>query len=244
MAASIKPKSILMRHVCAICTVVFSLFVLQPALAAPTLYIFSPSYIKAHVTQKKIETLCPNVDISVFAKAKDFNKQTQIAPPDAAISLATVISQYGNYSLLFKGKRANKHQERYFLVSVDLPTHVTDLSGKKVGVLDLLGRKPMTEFIKRLLGDISVKRVSKTEDLLPLLSFKAVDALFISESDMQDLKQATQLNLKISPTKIKLGRSVAAYANPANKNAISQCVSTFDKSVNEYFGVEKWSSPL
>jgi len=212
------------------------------ALAGNTLYIYNPSYVKAHTMQKKISTLCPDMQISVYGKAKDFKKQIQLVAPDAAITLPVVIDQYSDYKLLLKGEKSESFEEAYFLVSVDNPVSKADLAGKKIGVIDLLGRKPMAAFIKPLLGDVSIKRVAKAEDLLSLLNFKVVDALFISASDLESLKKSTQLNLQTTNTEIHLGLTIIAHRSSAQKSAISNCVAAFDHTVNDYLRVEKWKA--
>ena len=213
---------------------------LANASAENTLYIYSPSYTKAHVIQKKISGLCPDLNVAVYGKAKDFKKQIKVQAPDAAISLAVVIRQYDNYQALMQGQKSGKHEEDYYLVSVDSALAMKDLAGKKVGVIDLLGRKPMTNFIKTLLGKVSVNRVAKADDLLPLLNFNAVDALFISKTDLDNLKKTTQLNLATTKTTVRLGLSIIAYRPLANKSALSTCVEKFDKSINDYLRVENW----
>ncbi|PCI40869.1 MAG: hypothetical protein COB51_14470, partial [Moraxellaceae bacterium] len=65
-------------------------------------------------------------------------------------------------------------------------------------------------------------------------------ALFISESDLARLKKTTQLNLQPTKTSIRLGLTIVVYRTTATKNAISNCVATFDDTVNSYLRVEKW----
>ncbi|PCJ44920.1 MAG: hypothetical protein COA99_06175 [Moraxellaceae bacterium] len=211
------------------------------AIAAPTLHIFNPSYTKAHTMQKKISAFCPNIEVSVYGKAKDFRKRNQLSPPAAMISLPIVIKQYSEYTLLAKGKKNQSFDQIYYLVAVDKAPTMDTIVGKQIGVIDLLGRKPMTELTKTLLGDVTIKRVGKAEDLLPLLNFKAVDALFISESDLSDLKSTTQLNLQTTKTSIRLGLPITVLLEQKNKSAIQQCIAAFDNSTNNYLSVEKWS---
>ncbi len=115
-----------------------------------------------------------------------------------------------------------------------------NLDGKKVGVVDLLGRKPMKKFVTDLLGNVSIKRVAKVEDLLPLLTFKSADLLFMSESDLKDLKKITQLDLHVQPTSVQMALSVAAYMKPEDKETVSACIKKFDENLNDYFDVVEW----
>lgn len=224
----------------------------RSAQITPTLYIFKPSYIKAHIMQKRISRACPELQVIVFAKAKDFRKQMQIQEAGAVISVPPVLSSLKGYKTRLEGKRSGLNKEPYFLVSVDETINPSVLSGKKIGVVDLLGRNPMASFVQKLLGDVSIKRVSKAEDLLPLLSFNAVDALFISESDLADLKQKTQLQLKTSAPSISVGlsslfiktSSSSGVIAPSKRSVskVTQCVMSFDPSINKYFAVNQWSS--
>lgn len=210
----------------------------------PTLYIYNPSYTKAHAMQKKIGAICPSLEVHVYGKAKDFKKHILSSAPDATISLPDVIKPYTVYKTLLEGQREQSQLESYYLVSLGNALSVSELSKKKIGVIDLLGRKAMRAFIRSLLGDVAIKRVGKAEDLLPLLNFNGADALFISDSDLTDLKEVTRLKLKVTRTDIRLGLPVVSYLKQSDRDVISDCVSRFDPVVNNYLRVEKWRKAL
>lgn len=211
----------------------------------PTLYLFSPSYIKANLMQNIIGELCPKVQVSVYGKSKDFRKQVQQFSPDGVIAAPLILNTFSGYKPVLMGEKSGNVETQLYLVSVGEAVQEAELAGKKIGVIDLLGRKPMTQYVKSLLGEVSTKRVGKSEDLLPLLNFNAADVLFITESELRDLTKTTQLKLKIVTTKFKLELPVmatldVASGDPINEKRLVDCVRLFDTVVFEYLNIEKW----
>ena len=208
---------------------------------AETLYVFVPTEVRAKAMQEQISQVCPDINVTVFGKSKDFRKMVKKSPPEGILTLLPVIERMGPYSPVMKGERGGLTEEEYLLVSVDEPLNSADLSGKKLGVLDLLGRKPMGEFINQLVqADVKTKRVTKSEDLLPLLTFQAVDGLFIADSLFRKIKQKTNLNLVATSLNIKVGLVSAASNDDKSTSKMSVCIAGFGSSLNTLLGVEKW----
>ncbi len=208
---------------------------------AESLYVFVPTEVRANIMQQKISDICKDVDVTVFGRAKDFHKEVQSAPPHAILSLLPVIERSGSFSTALKGVRDGTSEEDYVLVSVDKPIDITSIGDKKIGVVDLLGRKPMGQFISQLFQtDVKLKRVTKVEDLLPLLTFGAVDGIFISEALYNQLKSKSNLNLVSTRLNIKVGLVSAALLDAKAKDKISKCIQGFDGELNETLGVEQW----
>lgn len=211
--------------------------------AATSLYVFFPTEVRPKILQKKFTKLCPNIDTIVFGRINDYLKQLKIAPPEAIISLPPVIEKKPEYKTLFQGQRNGSINEKYVLVSINEAIKTSNLASIKIGVIDILGRKPMTSYVSKLLGSsVKIKRVTKTEDLLPLLTFNIVQAVFISESVYKKLKQTSKQNLISTNIKIKLDMiSVATktHNNTTNLN-ISQCINHLDNTTNEILGVDQW----
>lgn len=208
---------------------------------AESLYVFVPTEVRANIMQQKISDICKDVDVTVFGRAKDFHKEVKSSPPHAILSLLPVIERSGSFSTALKGVRDGTSEEDYVLVSVDKPIDITSIGDKKIGVVDLLGRKPMGQFISQLFQtEVKLKRVTKVEDLLPLLTFGAVDGIFISEALYNQLKSKSNLNLVSTRLNIKVGLVSAALLDAKAKDKISKCIQGFDSDLNETLGVEQW----
>ena len=210
-----------------------------------SLYVFLPTDIRAKVLEDQIKTSCPGVEVTVFGRGKDFRKKIKEAPPTGILSLSPVIERSDNFSISMEGKKGGAKKEGYLLVSVDNKLEKEQIPTSKIGVVDLLGRKPMTEYVSQLFGvDVKIKRVTKIEDLLPLLTFKAVDGIFIAESVYNILKEKTELKLQVNNLDIEVGLASAAVGDPSLKDSLNSCVKKFDQALNSTLGVDQWESSL
>jgi len=208
---------------------------------AESLYVFVPTEVRANIMQQQISDICKDVEVTVFGRAKDFHKEVQKTPPNAILSLLPVIERSGSFNTTMKGIKGGQAEEDYVLVSVDKPIEITSIGEKKIGVVDLLGRKPMGQFISQLFQTtVKLARVTKVEDLLPLLTFGSVDGIFISESLYNQLKSKSNLNLVSTRLNIKVGLVSAALLDPKSKDKITQCIQGFNSDLNATLGVEQW----
>ena len=89
------------------------------------------------------------------------------------------------------------------------------LSGKTVGVVNLLGHHGTQAFAVSLLktSDFKVKLVAKVEDLLALLEFSAADAILIPGTVVKRLTERTRL----------LSRRARAPGRPRGAAQRSRC---------------------
>lgn len=212
-------------------------------LLAESLYVFVPTEVRANKLQQKIAKYCSEVDVTVFGRAKDFHKKIKISPPTAILSLLPVVEKNQLFDTTIRGKRKGLSSEGYVLVSVDTPLKLTDIANKKIGVVDLFGRKPMIQFIEQLLQvKVKLKRVTKVEDLLPLITFDSVDAIFISNTLFAQLKSKSKLNLVATQLNIQLGLASAALSNKVIEENLKTCLFAFDKQLNSTLGVDQWNA--
>jgi len=218
---------------------VFSMMFSLP-LAAESLYVFVPTEVRANVMQDKIGSFCSGVDVTVFGRAKDFHKQVKANPPNAILSLMPVVNHSASFNSALNGSKNGSETEEYVLVSVDKGLDLAAIAGKKIGVVDLLGRKPMSAFITELFKTkVKLKRVTKVEDLLPLITFGSVDGIFIAESLYAQLKSKSNLNLISTKLNMKIGLVSAAISGATDKN-VTECIAAFDSELNTTLGVDKW----
>ncbi len=206
-----------------------------------SLYIFVPSETRATVIEDQIKSLCNGLDVTAFGRAKDFTSQLELAPPSAVLTLLPVIERSGKFKSVLKGVKDGLTEEDYVIVSIDEAIDLSSIEGIKIGVVDLMGRKPMTEFVGQLLqSDVRLKRVSKVEDLLPLLSFGTADALFISESTYENILSKSQLNLVATRVNVKIGLVSAAIEENSGHEDVAVCVQKFTSDLNSVLGVDSW----
>jgi hypothetical protein len=220
----------------------FSLILLVDIAQAAELYVFVPANIRATVLERSLRESCPAIKITVFGRVKDFMNQVKTNHPIGILTLRPTMEQNIDYKLLVQGIRQGKTEEPYVFVSVGKEIDINNLTKLQVGVLDILGRKPMSKFMAKILKqEVKIRRVTKQEDLLSLLSFSAVDAIFVSQSLYEELTERTQLELIATPIDIRIGLASMASSRGKNQKALIDCIVKFDKKTNAALGVEKWT---
>ncbi len=228
-----------MKSLCAIALI--ALFASNSYAVAQELYVFLPTDVRAKALENELVKSCPKLKITVFGRVKDFIAQVKNDQPAGILTLLPTIEHNAGYSVILQGTKDGEGKEPYIFVSVDKPIDVSKLSELKIGVVDILGRKPMKEFVTSLFGkDVAIKRVTKREDLLSLLSFKSVDAIFVSEELHRDLSKKSQLNLVTTPVDVKIGLASTAFNANTQMNEIVNCVNGFGSEINALLGVDQW----
>ena len=175
-----------------------------PALAAgkPNVYVFLPTSIPPRKLQGFLSDAAPGVNFTVFGRQKDFVNTLKTKPPDAVIAHRPVIEGIGvQNEPVLQGTLGGKDSQQYVLVSVDQGIDTSNLAKLNVGAVDLLGRRKMSKFVAKLLGvpKVKVKRVTKVEDLLPLLQFSMADAVMLPPDKVDTFRSKSALNLQVTP---------------------------------------------
>jgi len=192
----LRTYSILLRLI--IFTAVVFLF--SPDSHAESLYVFIPSKLRPVVMQEKLLQACPGIDIMVFGRHKDFANQVKANSPDAILTKIPVIENIGGYAVCLKGGRGGSADELYILLSVNKKVEPANIGKLKIGVFDILGRKKMKTFIGKFFNPVpKLKRVSKMEDLLQLLTFNMADAVLTPENTAPYFKEISNLNFVTTP---------------------------------------------
>ncbi len=187
---------------------------------AERLYVFYPSTVRTQVMQKELTNALPGIDIRVFGRYRDFKAKTKSDSPDMILSKPPVIKSLPKYSINLQGSKRRKTKEAYVLLSVtkNIKLNPANMAGMTVGAFDILGRKGMKKFIgKYLKANPKIKRVSKVEDLLQLLTFNMVKAILIPKIHIKYFKGISKLHFKVTPVpKMRIGIIALAVKNNGN----------------------------
>ena len=209
--------------------------------AADTVFVFYPTEVKAQVIQKQLVSMCPDFNFTVFGRSKDFRKELSKVTPVGVLTLGPVVDGLDGFNVIASGIHNDRTEDDYVLVSLEEPLPIESLAQVKVGVIDLLGRKPMDSYVEGLFGQkVKLKRVTKVEDLLPLLSFGSVKAVLVSGYMYELIKAKTNLELAVSPTDKTIGLARVAASDPGSAPKINQCLANLSGDLNTILGVEKW----
>lgn len=197
-------------------------------------------YLHVAVKQRAFQSLLgaglPGVTTTAVGRVADFERALQDAP-DAVLTLPVVLAAQGLTPTL-RGLAHGSPEERYALVG----TGGTPEAGRvaSVGALDLLGRDGTNRFVKRLVGQQArVERVTKIEDLLPLLQMQRVDAVLLPSRLVADLRTASRLPLVERTLDLTVALPAAASTGPGGA-AVLSAIGKMPKDVSKLLGVEEW----
>jgi hypothetical protein len=198
--------------------------------------VFLHVALKQRAFESELKAALPQLDVKAVGRLADFERGLEEGQ-DAVMSLPLLLASHGLNAKL-QGYRAGAPEERYSLVgatTVPAPEHVT-----AVGALDLLGRDGTNAFVYGLLGSRPrVERVTKLEDLLPLLQMQKVDGILLPTRLLPDVQAGSRLTLaqRQLPGLVKLPAVAAIGAGGAEAVA---AVARLPLKISKSLGVDEW----
>ena len=211
--------------------------------ARPTLYVFLQLDVKPNILQQMLQKQVPGIAVTVFGRFRDFQDVVASRQPDAILAIPPLLDLDHTKPTL-QGVRGGREWEEYVLVFSG-SNQPASLSGKTIGVVDLLGHDGTQSFATSLLKtpDIKVKRVAKVEDLLALLEFSAADAILIPGAVVKRLTERTRLPLAVRELPgAHVGLPAAAVLRPANRDPILRSLRALDAETMSILGIDNWSA--
>lgn len=200
------------------------------------LLVFLHVAVKQRAFQSELQGALPGIDVTAVGRIGDFERLLRDGT-DAVLALPFVLTSY-KLSPGLQGLRGGSNEERYSLVGVGMAPDPA--KGGSVGALDLLGREGTNAFVKALLGGSpKVERVSKVEDLLPLLQLQRVDAVLLPSRLLRELTSASKLALVAKELAKGVGLPAAATAGAAGVQVLS-ALSRMPVRVSNILGVDQW----
>ncbi|MDM8565985.1 hypothetical protein QUF74_10075 [Candidatus Halobeggiatoa sp. HSG11] len=209
---------------------------------AESLYVFYPSTLRTQFMQKKLTNALPGIEIRVFGRYKDFKSKIKADSPEVILAKMPVIKRLKNYVPKLNGSRKNETKEPYVFLSVteNKKPNPNNMAGMTIGVFDILGRKGMKELVGNYFKPIpKLKRVSKMEDLLQLLTFNMVNAVLIPEIHVKYFKEISKLNFVITPVpKMQVGIISLAVRNNGNATNILKVFTNMNSKLKKPLGID------
>jgi len=192
--------------------------------------------IKQRALQSELESTLPGAEVIAVGRIGDFERLLK-ERVDAVLALPVVLSAY-KLSAGLQGRRAGSDEERYVLVGVGSPPVASRVT--TVGALDLLGREGTNAFVKGLLGaSPKVERVTKFEDLLPLLQMQRADSVLLPARLFPELGSASKLALKAQEISKGVGLPAAASLTQ-NGPDLLRAIGRMRANVAKLVGVDQW----
>jgi hypothetical protein len=197
-------------------------------------------YLHVAVKQRAFQSLLgaglPGVVTTAVGRVGDFERGLKDAP-DAVLSLPVVLGA-NQLSPALRGFSRGSSEERYALVGAGSAPEAGKVAS--VGALDLLGRDGTNRFVRSMVNQRArVERVTKIEDLLPLLQMQRVDAVLLPSRLVGELRTASRLTLVERELEQTVGLPAVANTGPAGA-AVLTAIGKMPKDVSKLMGVEEW----
>lgn len=200
------------------------------------LLVFLHVAIKQRALQSELQSALPGIDVTAVGRVGDFERLLRDGT-DAALALPFVLSFY-KLAPGLQGQRGGSSEEHYSLVGVGAAPDPARVG--TVGALDLLGREGTNAFVKALVGGSpKVERVSKVEDLLPLLQLQRADAVLLPSRLHRELTSASKLALVARELPKGVGLPAAASTSSSGTQVLS-ALSRIPVQVSNILGVDLW----
>ncbi|MGA7122452.1 MAG: hypothetical protein WBY94_20285 [Polyangiaceae bacterium] len=213
------------------------------AQAKPLLYVFLQLDAKSSAVEKALQQHLPDVAVTVFGRFRDFEEVFDSARPDAVLCITPVL-EYRGAPVTLQGKRGGEAVEPYVVASEGQPLDGS-LAGKTIGIVDLMGRDGTQSFLNRLLktNDVKMKRVSKIEDLLPLLEFSEANGVVLPSAAAARLAERTRLPIKTRDLPDGMvGLPAVSVVNPDVRATLVKSFQALDGETNHLLGIDSWST--
>lgn len=201
-----------------------------------TLLVYLHVSVKQRAFQSLLGAGMPGITTTAVGRIADFQRALQDAP-DAVLTLPIVLSAHGLVPAMH-GLAKGSTDERYALLGsggVPEPGRVAS-----VGALDILGREGTNQFVRTMVGaQARVERVTKIEDLLPLLQMQRVETVLLPARLVAELRASSRLQLSERELQVPVALPAAASLGP-NGSAVLAAVKKMPKDLSKLLGVEEW----
>jgi hypothetical protein len=207
-----------------------------PSAAQPKLLVFLHVPLKQLAFQSELQAALPGVTVSAVGRVADFDRGLKDGQ-DAVLTLPVVLAAHG-LSATAQGLRNRSAQETYSLAAVDVAPEPQRIS--TLGAIDVLGREGMSAFVMDLIkAQPKIERVTKLEDLLPLLQMQRVEAVILPTRLVSELKSSSRLNLVWRELPKGVGLPAIAVTG-ARGVLIVQALHHLPTSLSAAIGVSEW----
>ena len=224
-------------------TVFTSLFLGMSAYAQATLLVCIPGKQNAQQIQGGFDGVVGAGKTTAFGRIKDLDATLATSPDAAVIAAEPFFTYTPGYTIALSGKAGDSTGEKFHIIAASKEITVQNISEKKVGIVDFLGRDRLPRFIKDQFGvEIKkLKRANKEEDLLTMIGIEAVDAIIVSASQFKEIKSNTKLPLAIVASSSKI-IGFAAYGQKEGKEDENQkkAVIKASGSLLKEIGIDGW----
>jgi hypothetical protein len=193
--------------------------------------------------QSGFDALLGPGNVSVFGRIKDLELTIATTPEVAIISTESFFNYVQEYKPILIGKIDGQTGERFLIISASKDVTKENISDKKVGIVDFLGRDRLPQFLKDQFNISAkiLKRVNKVDDLLTMLGMETVEAIVVSTSQYNEILSNTKLPLVTVATSSKIaGFAVCATRNGKEDTMLKNALLKAPASLIKEIGISSW----
>jgi hypothetical protein len=200
------------------------------------LLVFLHVALKQRAFESDLKTALPNLDVKAVGRIADFDRALDEGQ-DAVLSSPLLLASH-RLTIELQGFHGGSSEERYALVGAGAAPAPERVAA--IGALDLLGREATTAFVHGLLGaKPRVERVTKLEDLLPLLQMQKVDGILLPTRFLPDVQASSRLTLEPHPLASPVKLPALAALGPGGSEAVA-AVARLPLKISKSLGVDEW----
>ena len=214
----------------------------RSAASRPKMYVYVPA--GGDGLRRGFRRHLVNVDIEVFSSEAGLKTRAAQVPPDVVVGSPSLLQSLG-WAAQLSTEGGGSATAMAYLVSKSEPLVRAKWAQSTVGIVSAKPRADAARSVQRQLGlprPPKIRKVSKTDDLLPLLQFDMVDAVLVDAQRLPRLKNRTKLSLatqEVSGAK-PIGRLAAGFSNAASRDEIEQKLLGLKESARAEMGTGKW----
>jgi len=204
--------------------------------AGGRLLVYLHTAVKQRAFQSLLQSGLPGITTTTVGRIADFERVLSQGQ-DAVLTLPVVLGAV-KLSPALRGHRGGSSDEPFALVGTGGSPDPRRVAA--VGALDLLGRDGTNSFVHRIVGaQPRVERVTKVEDLLPLLQMQRVDAVLLPARLVSELRATSRLPLVERTLDQRVGLPAAATVGPGGA-AVLSAIGRLPRDASKLLGVDEW----
>ncbi|MGE5670831.1 MAG: hypothetical protein ACM31E_05260, partial [Fibrobacterota bacterium] len=201
-----------------------------------------PSTMRPVVMQQKFIDFHGEVNVVVFGRYQDFKEKVLVSNPDIVIAKPQTFQELNGYTERLNGLRNGSFVEPWVFVSVNNGVELDSIPHMEIGTIDFLGRVNTERFVAGMLNlPVNLIRATKIEDLLTMLTFDKVDAIFVPEGVVDYMKKTSRLKLVVTAIPAcTTGIVTCAVRRGKNEPAIEQFITRLLKIATPALEIDQW----
>ncbi len=186
------------------------------ALAASKMAVFFPSTVSVTHIQKalSVDPTYKDFEVTVYKKFRDFNSVVKNIKPEVIIAPAEFLDYNTSYKGVAQLQMKGKRTFQYDVISIDKKWDASKIKSGSIGVVQVLDRKETKQQIKKIVGNSfkKIKRVTKIEDLFPLLALENANYILISPHAYNAVKDKFRADVTYVLKSKEIGFPIIAIA--------------------------------